>query len=143
MRWLKTALLAGLLSTAYVSAVSEATAADGRGACRRSDRLQIQDLDMSPDPMVEGQRIRSWKVRVQFDGNREIVAQARRVNLRPGVNEIDLRPVENYRFRGNEHCFNVQVDLEGSRKEVDAARRFCAHQRPAWSMRERGDRPSR
>ena len=156
MRWLKTALLAGLLSTPYVSIATEATAADyGRGGCRRGDRLQIQDLDMSPDPMVEGQRIRSWKVRVQFDGNREceteiavreggeIVAQARRINLRPGINEIDLRPVENYRFRGNEHCFNVQVDLEGSRRDVDAARRFCAHQRPAWSMRERGDRSFR
>ena len=109
-------------------------------------------VDVSPDPIVEGSRIRAWKVRVRFDGNREceteitvreggdIVAQARRVNLRPGVNEIDLRPTENYRFRGREHCFNVQVDLEGSRREVDAARRFCAQQRPAWSMREPGDR---
>jgi hypothetical protein len=30
--------------------------------------------------------------------------------------------------------------LEGSRRDVDAARRFCAHQKPAWSMREAGDR---
>jgi hypothetical protein len=153
MKWLKTALLAVLLSTPYISVAPEVTAADyGRGGCRRGDRLHIQDLDMSPDPMIEGQRIRSWKIRVQFDGNRECeteisvreggetVAQGRRINLRPGVNEIELRPVEAYRFRSNEHCFNVHVDLEGSRKEVDAARRFCAHQRPAWSMRERGDR---
>jgi len=154
MNWIKAALLTGLLSAPFVNLMGEASAADyGRGnACRRGDRLQIQDLDMSPDPMVEGQRMKSWKVRIQFDGNREceteisvreggdIVAQARRVNLRPGVNEIDLRPVENYRFRGNEHCFNVHVDLEGSRREVDAARRFCAQQRAAWSMRERGDR---
>jgi hypothetical protein len=156
MNWIKAVLLSGLLSAPWMNLIGEASAADyGRGGCRRGDRLQIQDLDMSPDPMVEGQRIRSWKVRVQFDGNREceteiavreggeIVAQARRINLRPGINEIDLRPVENYRLRGNEHCFNVQVDLEGSRRDVDAARRFCAHQRPAWSMRERGDRSFR
>jgi hypothetical protein len=91
-------------------------------------------------------------VRVRFDGNRnceteivvregsDIVAQVRNVNLRPGINEIDLRPSENYRLRGREHCFKVQVDLEGSRREVDAAKRFCAQQRPAWSLREAGDR---
>ena len=154
MKWIKAALLAGLLSAPFVSPVREAAAADyGRGnACRRSERLQIQDLDMSPDPMVEGQRMRSWKVRVQFDGNRdceteitireggEIVAYTRRIYLRPGINEIDLRPSDNYRFRGREHCFRVEVDLEGSRREIDAARRFCAQQRAAWSMREPGDR---
>ena len=86
------------------------------------------------------------------DGNREceteiaireggdVVAQARRVMIRPGVNEIDLRPSENYRFRGREHCFNVQVDLEGSKRDVDAATRFCAQQKPAWSRREQSDR---
>ena len=154
MNWIKAALLTGLLSAPFMNVTPEVIAADsGRGnACRRGDRLQIKDLDMSPDPMVEGQRIRSWKVRVQFDGNREceteisvreggdIVAQARRINLRPGVNEIDLRPVDNYRLRGREHCFKVEVDLEGSRKEVDAARRFCAQQRSAWSLREPSDR---
>jgi hypothetical protein len=69
--------------------------------------------------------MRSWKVRIEFDGNREceteisilegsnIVVQARRINLRPGVNEIDIRPAENYGFRGREHCFKVQVDLKG------------------------------
>jgi hypothetical protein len=145
MDWVKAALLTGLLNVF--------AAEFGRGnACRRGDRLRIEDLDVSPDPIVEGTRIRSWKVRLRFDGNREceteievreggdVVAYARRVMIRPGVNEIDLRPSEGYRFRGREHCFNVQVDLEGTRRDVDAARRFCAQQRPAWSMRESTDR---
>lgn len=157
MNWIKAALLTGFLSLPLLNATPEVTAADhGRGnACRRGDRLQIQDLDVSPDPIVEGTRIRSWKIRLRFDGNRDceteitireggdIVAEARRISLRPGINEIDLRPRETYRFRGREHCFKVEVDLEGSKREVDAARRFCAEQRPAWSMREAGDRPSR
>jgi hypothetical protein len=135
MDWLKAALLTGLLSVFFMNMAPEVFAADfGRGNnCRRSDRLTIEDLDVSPDPIVEGTRIRSWKVRVRFDGNREceteisireggeVVAQGRRINLRPGVNEVDLRPSESYRFRGREHCFNVQVDL-------------------AWSMREGDDR---
>jgi hypothetical protein len=153
MNWRKASFSMGLLTVLFVPLAPEAMAADyGRGGCRRGDRLQIQDLDMSPDPMTEGQRIRSWKVRVQFDGKRECeteitireggdtVAQTRRINLRPGMNEIDLRPADNYRLRGREHCFKVEVDLEGSRKEVDAARRFCAQQRSAWSLREPGDR---
>jgi len=154
MDWVKAALLTGLLNIFLMNMAPELSAAEsGRGnACRRGDRLQIQDLDVSPDPIVEGTRIRSWKVRLRFDGNREceteiaireggdVVAQARHVMIRPGVNEIDLRPTENYRFRGREHCFNVQVDLEGSKRDVDAAKRFCAQQKPAWSMREQSDR---
>ena len=155
MDWIKAALLTGLLHVLFLNVAPDVSAAEGRGnACRRGDRLHIQDLDMAPDPMVEGQRIRSWKVRVRFDGNREceteiaireggnMVAQVRRINLRPGINEIDLRPSDSYRFRGREHCFNVQVDLEGSKKEVDAAKRFCAQQKSSWTMREADDRRS-
>jgi hypothetical protein len=125
----------------------------GRG-CRGGDRLRIQDVDVSPDPLIQGQRIRSWRVRVRLDGNREceaeimvregneIVGRARNHNLRPGVNEVDVQPIENYRFQRNEHCFDVVVDLDGSRRRIDADRRFCAKQTPAWTMRERDDRRS-
>ena len=154
MDWFKAILLTGLLNVFFINMGAEAIAADsGRGnSCRKNDRLQIEDLDVSPDPVVEGARIRSWKVRVRFDGNRncetdiavreggDVVAQVRNVSLRPGINEIELRPAENYRFRGREHCFKVEVDVDGSRREVDATKRFCAQQRPAWSLREGGDR---
>lgn len=152
MDWIKAALLTGLFNIFVMNLTVDASAADRGNSCRRNDRLQIEDLDVSPDPIVEGARIRSWKVRVRFDGNRsceteisireggDTVAHVRNVNLRPGINEIELRPSENYRMRGREHCFKVEVDLEGSRREVDASRRFCAQQRPAWTLREAGDR---
>ena len=60
--------------------------------------------------------------------------------MRPGVNEIEMPARDQFRFRGREHCFNVQVDLEGSRQQIDADRRFCATQRTMWSMREPEDR---
>jgi hypothetical protein len=122
----------------------------GRG-CRKGDILRIQDLDVSPDPLVEGQRIKAWRVRIRLNGNREceteilvregdeVVGRVRDQVLRPGVNDIVVQPMENYRFQRNEHCFEVTVDLEGSRRRVDADRRFCAKQRAAWSMRERDD----
>jgi hypothetical protein len=152
MDWLKAMLLTGLFSAFFINAAPEAAAAEGgRNACRRGDRITIQDLDVSPDPLVEGQRIRAWKVRVRFDGNRECnteievreggetVGRVRRTTLRPGITEVDVEPAERYRFQGREHCFNVVVDLDGTRKQADAARKFCASLRAAWSMRERGD----
>jgi hypothetical protein len=107
---------------------------------------------MSPDPVVEGQRLRAWRVRIDFSGRREcetdvlvreggsIVGHVRNYRMRPGVNELEIPVVENFRYTGREHCFNVQVDLDGSRSQVDAARRFCARQRAMWSMREPEDR---
>jgi len=150
----KTVFLTGLLGAALLIFSAEANAADsGRGgSCRRGDRLNIQDLDMSPDPVFEGQRVRTWKVRVRFDGRREcatdvvvregntIAGNIRDFKLRPGVNEIEIPAAEGFRLRGREHCFNVQVDLDGSRQQIDADRRFCASQRSAWSMREPDDR---
>jgi hypothetical protein len=159
MAWLKAILLTGFFSAFLIDTAPNAMAAEGGGwnrgdgqrGCRRADRIAIQDLDVAPDPLIEGQRIRMWKVRIKLEGNRdcsteveireggETVARVRRTTLRPGITEIDVEPVERYRFQGREHCFNVVVDLEGTRREVDAARRFCALQRAAWSMRERGD----
>ena len=106
---------------------------------------------MSPDPVVEGQRVREWKVRIRFDGRRDCetdivvregndnVGRVRNFNLRPGVNEITIPVSEGFRMRSREHCFNIQVDLDGTRQRVDAERRFCASQKTMWSMRERGD----
>jgi hypothetical protein len=154
MDWIKAAILAGFLSSLMVPVTPEAMAADrGRGDnCRRGDRLNIQDLDMSPDPVIEGQRLRAWKVRINFDGRREcdtdvfiregnnVVGNARNFKLRPGVNEIEIPAADSFRFRGRELCFNVQVDLEGSRQQIDADRRFCATPKTMWSMREPEDR---
>lgn len=153
----KTMLMTGLLGVTLLSQTTEVMGAEwdrgerGRRSCRQGDRIKIQDLDVSPDPLVEGQRIRAWKVRIRLEGNRECdteieiregrdsVGQERRYTLRPGINEIDIQPVAGYRFRGREHCFNVIVDLEGTRRQADADRRFCAYEKPAWSMSERGD----
>jgi len=156
MSWIKAAILTGLLSSLMVNFTPNSMAADyGRGqgrGCQRGDRLNIQDLDMSPDPLIEGQRVRTWKVRINFEGRRDcetdiviregnnIVGHARNYRMRPGINEVELPAVESFRYTGREHCFNVQVDLDGTRQQVDAARRFCARQRIMWSMSERDDR---
>jgi hypothetical protein len=143
----------GFLALSLIGVPSPGDGAErGRIGCLRGDRIQIQDLDLSPDPIIEGQRIRAWTVRLRFDGNREceteievreggeVIGGTRRFNLRPGINDIEIQPTERFRFQRGEHCFTVVADLEGSRRQVDAARRFCARQRPSWTMREPGDR---
>jgi len=154
MDWVKAALLTGLVNLLLMNMAPSAWAADsGRAnSCRRGDRVQIQDLDMSPDPAIEGQRIREWKVRIRSEGRRDCetdifiregndnVGRLRNYKLRPGVNEITIPASEGFRMRGREHCFSVQIDIDGSRQRVDAERRFCATQKSMWSMREPEDR---
>jgi hypothetical protein len=155
MSWIKAAFLTGVLSSLLMNATPQAMAADGdrRGrGCQRGDQLNIQDLDMSPDPLIEGQRVRAWKVRINFAGKRDcdtdvliregnnIVGHTQNYRMRPGVNELEIPAVESFRYTGREKCFNVQADLDGSRQQVDAVRRFCARQRTMWSMREPEDR---
>ncbi|HEY7163741.1 MAG TPA: hypothetical protein VIB79_04210 [Candidatus Binatia bacterium] len=150
----KAVLLAAFLSSFTVNLPAAATAAEfghNKNDCRRGDRIRIQDLDMSPDPVVEGRLVRSWRLRLNFEGRRECETDItiregnntigqRHFRLRPGVNEVEVVPSQGFRFRGREMCFNVLVDLEGSRHQLDADRRFCASQRTVWSLREPDDR---
>jgi hypothetical protein len=137
---------------ALMSFIADASAAERHwgAACRRGERVRIQDLDMSPDPIVEGQRIRAWNVRIFLDGDRrcdteieiregrDLVGRLSRLTLQPGINQIEVPPARGYRLRSREHCFTVVVDLEGTRRSADADRNFCAHQRLVWSLREPG-----
>jgi hypothetical protein len=155
MSQIKIIFLTALMGISLLASAWEAESAERRNPCRRGDRIRIQDLDVSPDPLVEGQRIKGWRVRINFEGSREceteieiregndVVARARNFLLRPGINETQVPALETYRFHRGEHCFEVAVDLEGTRRQVDADRQFCARQRPAWSMRDDRGRPGR
>ena len=119
--------------------------------CGREHRLQVVDLDMSPDPINQGERIRGWRVRLRADASGEcqttlrirerrdgdLVGLARVHRLRPGFNQIDFDAAERYRFSRNEHCFEVIADIAGTGRAVDAARTFCARQTAGrrWTLR--------
>jgi len=118
--------------------------------CGGEHRLRVVDLDISPDPIGDGQPVRALNLRVQADGSGEcqttfqvrerdgdVVARGRVFRLRPGTNEIVLEPSERYRFSRSEHCFDVLADVAGTARRIDAARTFCARQLPGrrWSLR--------
>ena len=120
-------------------------------SCGRDHRLYVQDLDMTPDPVRDGDRIRGWRVRLRSDASGEcqttlrirerrdgdLVGLARVYRLRPGINEIDFDALERYRFSRAEHCFEVVADIAGTGRAIDAARTFCARERPGrrWSLK--------
>lgn len=138
-----------IVSILCLFTVADAAAAQsGSGRCRRNDKVWISDLDMAPDPVVQGQRIRMWKVKLNFDGSRDcemeieirdrenrVVAREDSVRIHRGLNEVNIRPDEKYEFSRGEHCLRVTVNLEGTRTDMDAKRQFCARQKPAWSMK--------
>jgi len=118
--------------------------------CGGGHRLQVVDLNISPDPIAESQRINRWLVRLRADASgecrttlriREIsgdeVGRARVFRLRPGNNAIEIEPNERYRFSRSEHCFQVTADIAGTPRAIDAARRFCARRIAGrrWSFR--------
>ncbi len=101
----------------------------------RPEALQILQLEMFPDPVREGQRIRfsitlfnrtsySGRANLFIKDQDEVIAEARGALLQPGNNRVDF-PDAGYRFSRREHCFAVEVDIAGTRRPVDYARDFC------------------
>jgi hypothetical protein len=74
---IRAALLASILGHLWIEATPAAFATETRKGCRRGDGVRIQDLDMSPDPLLQGQRVREWKLRIRLEGRREGGARAR------------------------------------------------------------------
>jgi hypothetical protein len=107
--------------------------------------LRITDLDMSPDPVREGQRLgfeatvfngsnHSGRISLFVKDRDEVVAEANNVLVQPGQNRVSF-PRAAYRFSRGEHCFTVEVDIERTRTPMDLAKEFCAGRTSqGWSL---------
>lgn len=98
--------------------------------------LRILQLEMRPDPIREGQLVNfeatisnlssySGRVSLFIKERDRLISSVYDVRLYPGYNKV-IFPESNYRFSRDEHCFIVEVDIEGTRRPVDAVRKFCA-----------------
>lgn len=111
----------------------------------RPRALTIVQLEMFPDPVREGQRVRfgltllnraskSGRANILIKDRDQVVAEARGFLIRPGENRVDF-PDSGYRFDQREHCFEVEVNLEGTGLPVDFAREFCVQRTSGgWSL---------
>jgi hypothetical protein len=115
------------------------------GAMFRPGDLKVLELEMSPDPVREGQGIsfRATLDNVSRHANRvnlfikdrdEVITVVRDVTLRPGHNRV-LFPRTNYRFSRQEHCFTVVVDVERTMQAIDLVKSFCVRRSAqGWTL---------
>jgi len=117
----------------------------GPGPAIRPLDLRVLQLQISPDPVWEGQYMvfqaiiangsqYSGRCSVFIKDRDEIISQAYDVFLRPGENRI-VFPQTNYRFSRSEYCFTVEVDIERTRRQIDMAKEFCVRRTSqGWTM---------
>lgn len=107
--------------------------------------LKVIQLGINPDPVREGQRMsfqaiisntsrHSEEVSLFVKDKDEVVTAIFDIRLKPGENRITF-PESKYRFSREEYCFTVEVDIERTKKVVDAASKFCARRtKLGWTM---------
>jgi len=113
------------------------------------ENLRVLQLELSPDPVQEGQRVgfratiansarESARVALTIKDRDEIIGEALNFPLRPGENQV-VFPERAYRFSRAEHCFTVEVEIERTRSPIALAQQFCAKRmNVGWTLRERG-----
>jgi hypothetical protein len=121
-----------------------------RGESRiRPEDLRVLQLEISPDPVREGQRVvfrvtisngsrHSERVTLAIRDKDEIISEGRDIPLRPGDNQVSF-PESSYRFSRSDHCFTVEVDIQRTRSPIDTSREFCAKRTNlGWTLSDRG-----
>jgi hypothetical protein len=142
----------GVLGLTALAGCATGGSGQGWSLCGKQTKMRIVDLDISPDPISQGQQIRSWRVVVQADTDGEcattLQVQERPGNItvgtkrvyyfRPGSNEVTVQPDTRYRFSQARHCFVVIADIEETPRAIDATGNFCAQREGNnWTMRGR------
>ncbi len=118
----------------------------------RSENLRVLQLEFSPDPVREGQRLvfratifnnsrYSGKVTIVIKDRDQIISEVTNAILKPGDNQVAFLETS-YRFSGPDHCFTVEADIERTRKIIDAERQFCAKRTSSgWTLSDKGIGP--
>lgn len=117
----------------------------------RPEDLSVLQLEISPDPIRQGQRVvfqvtvangsrYSGRVTLAIKDRNEIISEGE-VSLRPGDNQVKF-PESSYRFSRSDHCFTVEADIERTRSPIDASREFCAKRtHSGWTLSDKGSGP--
>jgi len=107
--------------------------------------LRVVDLNMYPDPIREGTRVRFYVevLNRSHDAGRvsfyvydvdKLIVSVHNVAIRPGQNRVAF-PQTNYRFHKEDHCFVVKVNIKGNEYPIDMAKKYCAYKtHGGWSL---------
>jgi hypothetical protein len=114
----------------------------------RPEDLRVLRLEISPDPVRQGQQVTfrvvissrsrdAGRVTLVIKDKDEIISEARDIPLRPGENRVEF-PGTSYRFSRSDHCFTLEADIERTRSPIDLAQEFCANRTYAgWTLSDR------
>jgi hypothetical protein len=114
----------------------------------RAVDLRVLQLEFSPDPIREGQRVSfrviiantsgySGRINLILKDRDDIISEARDVPIYPGEIRVDF-PQASYRFSRSDHCFTVEADIERTRQPIDLAREFCAQKTSrGWTLSDK------
>jgi hypothetical protein len=118
---------------------------DHPGPPIRHGDLKVLQLNMSPDPVREGQAVsfeatvdnlsrHAAEVSLFIRDRDEVITVVHEVALKPGRNQIFF-PRTNYRFSRQEHCFTMAVDIERTIQAIDLVKGFCARKiSQGWTL---------
>ena len=118
----------------------------------RPNDLKVLHLEITPDPVREGQRVAfritiandsrsSGRVTLAIKDKDEIISEVRDASLRPGENQVNF-PESSYRFSRSDPCFTVEADIARTRSPIDTSREFCAKRTNAgWTLSDKGRGP--
>jgi hypothetical protein len=121
------------------------------GSCGKTPNLELVSLAMFRDPLPEARKIDQWRAIIRSDSSdvcqttltltdansKEAISHAVKTELTLGTNEVLFYSFDDYRLKGNEVCFEVNVYISGNKVALKSPRLFCAHtmDRGWWTMR--------
>lgn len=102
--------------------------------CGALKTIRVNDLDMTPDPLPQGQPVQRWLAKVDVTGagecptrlrvrERDQVASAEIPwTFRPGLNVIPIPGHPGFRLAAANACFHLAADIQGSPRPLDGVR---------------------
>ena len=121
---------------------------DKGGPKIRAEDLRVVQLEFSPEPAREGQRIsfrltvvnesrHATRIDLTLKDRDEVIAEANDINISPGENRIYF-PERNYRFSRSDHCFSVETEIDQRWRSIEMVEEFCARKtNRGWTLSDR------
>jgi hypothetical protein len=121
-------------------------------SCAPPHQMKILDLDMFPDPLHEGQAVKTFTVTVRSDRNGEcqtafevrddgndVAGRSLQFRLLSGTHQYKIPAMSGYRFQRRDHCFKVVAMIANTHwVPIDGEKVECARMRPiqvnGWTL---------
>lgn len=142
-------IVPGLVAGAQLNDVPQSIFGGGREGIHLEE-LKVLQLEVSPDPVRNGERVTfqatisnssrySGRVALSVADKDQIISQTIEATLRPGDNLIEF-PGMTYRFTRSDHCLTIMIHSERSKAAISGVKDFCANKtKRGWTLNDEKD----